>query len=220
MNTMWKWVGLAAAAALLAGCASAPKDEPPQGISERLHGMSPEDQLTYLRSLGAPEGEATHDRAAIYFQMGNAHYSMGRLDSAAVYYERAVDVDPEYAKAWVNLGITRDSMNLADKARLAYLEALQRNPEDVLAMCHLGFNHFQRGEVAQAVDLYRKALAVDPDCAQAHYNLGMAFAEAKLFSEALVEWRRVIALDPDGELGRVARENVGLIETYKDLEQP
>lgn len=201
----------------LGACASAgPSEGPSTDLSERLHGMPPEEQLAYLRGLDA----SGRERAPVYFQMGNAHYTMGKLDSAVVYYGLATSVDSSYTKAWVNLGIAYDGQGRSADARASYERAIQYNPKDALAMSHLGFNHFQGGEVEKAVALYRQALAIDPDCAQAHYNLGLAFAEARVFGEALVEWRRVIELDPDGELGRVARENVGLIEAYTELERP
>jgi superkiller protein 3 len=201
-------IGLAVTA--LAG----PGERPPADLTERLRGMPPEEQLRYLRSLDASGREL----APVYFQMGNAHYTLGQLDSAVVFYGRATGVDSSYTKAWVNMGIAYDGQGQAAAARAAYERAIEYNPEDVLAISHLGFNHFQRGDVPKAMALYRQALAIDPDCAQAHYNLGLAFAEARVFGEALAEWRRVIELDPDGELGRVARENVGLIETYTELE--
>ena len=88
----------------------------------------------------------------------------------------------------------------------------------MLAYCHLGYSHFERGEVDRAVRLYTRALEIDPNSAQARYNLGLAFADAKLFSEALVEWNRVVELDHDGELGKIAGENVKLIQTYLDMD--
>lgn len=214
------WRRWAATGLLLAGLAvtawAGTRERPPADLGEHLHGKAPEEQLRYLRSLDASGREG----APVYFQMGNAFYTLGDLDSAIVYYGRATGADSTYTKAWVNLGIAYDGKGQPSAARNAYERAIHYNPGDALAISHLGFNHFQSGDVSKAIALYRRALTVDPDCAQAHYNLGLAFAEARVFGEAVREWRRVIELDPDGELGRVARENVGLIQAYTELEQP
>jgi superkiller protein 3 len=185
------------------------------GLSEELEGKSPEERIGYLRNLIDRGAESSE----VHFYMGNAFYSIGEIDSSIVHLRRATSLDPEYAKAWVNLGIAYDTRGSTGPARMAYEAAIDVNPDDVLAYCHLGFNLYSRGDKDGAVKMYTRALAIDPRSAQAHYNLGLAFADAKMFTEALREWNLVIEIEPDGDLGRVARENVGLIETYLQLEQ-
>jgi tetratricopeptide (TPR) repeat protein len=199
------------AVALLAVGMSAAASE----LSEQLEGKSPEERIGYLRNL-IDRGGAD---AEVHFQMGNAFYSTGEMDSCIAHLVRATELDAGYAKAWVNLGIAYDTKGAVGQARYAYESAIEINPQDVLAYCHLGFNYFSRGEKDRAIELYTKALEIDPRSAQGHYNLGLAFAEARIFAEALREWNLVIELEPDGDLGRVARENVGLIEAYLELEQ-
>lgn len=180
------------------------------GLTDRLSTLSPLEQVSYLESL--LKNDAADAR--VHFYMGNAFYALENYDSAVVHYQSAVDIEPDYSKAYVNMGIAFDAQRQASRASWAYEKAIENNPKDVLAYCHLGFNLFNRGKIAEAVSNYQTALAIDPDCAQAHYNLGLAFANAKIFKEALLEWTRVIELDPDGELGKIAAENVELIRTY------
>lgn len=187
-------------------------DDPLAGLSERLDPMTPQEQIEYLQSYL----EQGMTDARIHFFMGNAYYAIEQLDSAIAHFTTAVELDADYAKAYVNLGITYDAKGKTREARASYIRAIEINPNDVLAYCHLGFS-YARHEPAKAVHYYLKALEIDPNSAQAHYNLGLAFAEAKIFNEALVEWHKVIELDPDGKLGEIATENVELIETYMEL---
>lgn len=184
-------------------------------LAAKVRAMPVEERVDYLRSLLA-EGQRD---PRIHFQLGNAFYAMGQMDSATASFYRATQIDTNYSRAWVNLGIAYDEQHQFSAARQAYKAAIKADPQDVLAYCHLGQNHFERKEVDEAIKLYVKALAIDPNSAQAHYNLGLAFAESKVFAEALLEWRRVVELDPGGDLGRVAAENISLIETYLELEQ-
>jgi superkiller protein 3 len=204
----------------LSGCAAAGGrgggvSTVPDDVSGRIAKLSPDDQLLYLRGL---EQGGRRD-AVVYFHMGNSFYTLEQLDSAIVYYGRSIGADSSFAKAWVNMGLAYDAQGQIDASRRAFEEALAVNPKDVLALCHLGFSHFTRGHADVAMGYYLEALSIDPGSAQAHYNLGLAFADAKLFGEALTEWRKVVALDPDGELGKAAAENVGLIQTYLELEE-
>jgi tetratricopeptide (TPR) repeat protein len=183
------------------------------GLPDRLEGMAPQEQIAYLDSL-LKQGI---EDARIHFFKGNAYFSVEQNDSAIAEYNRAVAMDEDYAKAFVNLGIVYDHTRKHNDARMAYARALLINPEDVLAYCHMGYNYYVAGKHAQAMEYYGKALEIDPNSAQAHYNLGLAFANAKIFKEALLEWQTVAELDPDGTLGKMAAENVELIRKYMEL---
>jgi tetratricopeptide (TPR) repeat protein len=190
-------------------------EDPLAGLSERLEGMTPQDQIGLLN--GYLDDGMTDAR--IHFFLGIAYFSVEQHDSALIQFTTAVELDDQYSKAYVNMGIVYDAKGDSRRARASYERALQINPEDVLAYCHLGYNYFSRRRPDKAIEYYHKALAIDPNSAQAHYNLGLAFANAKVFKEALLEWRKVIELDPDGELGKIAAENVELIQTYMELDK-
>ena len=204
---------VAAALLIAAFLASTVAADSLDNLKDRLDGMTPGEKIAYLDKLI----EDGVDDARIHFFKGNAWFVSQQYDSAIVEFGRAVELDENYAKAWVNLGIVYDHTRKFPDARKAYARALQINPDDVLAHCHLGFNYYSAGKHDKAMWHYNKALEIDPGSAQAHYNLGLAFANAKIFKEALVEWRKVVELDPDGQLGDMAAENVELIKTYMEL---
>ncbi len=222
-------IACAVAPALLASCGqskSAGKAAPAKAsLAQTLDAMAPDEQLEYVRKL---ERETPSD-PTLAFHEGNAYYSLGSslpeeehtravayYDSAVVAYQRAVDLDSTYSKAYVNMGLAYDAQSRRADARRVLRKAIEVNPNDVLAYCHLGLVEQSFGNYGDAVKLYEQALAIDPNSAQAHYNLGLAFAETKVFKEALVEWEKVIALDPDGELGKTASENVRLLRQYME----
>ncbi len=198
---------------------SSPAGESPQEtaskeIMERIEGKTPEQQAAYLLEAKS-SGE---DSAELNFFLGVAMYAVGKLDSAAIFFREAVAKDSTYSRAYVNLGITLDSQGKFVEAEAMYKRALKLDPKDVLAYCHLGYLYYSRGRQGEAIAHYLKAIAVDPKSAQAHYNLGLAFADSQIFKEALHEWQLVIELDPDGDLGMTARENVGLIKQYLEMD--
>ncbi|MDH4036996.1 MAG: tetratricopeptide repeat protein [Candidatus Krumholzibacteria bacterium] len=222
-------LALAACCALapgVAGCgkhASTREPAPPPSLADRLGAMTPQAQLDTLRVLTA----AQPADARLAFHTGNAWYALAMevppehgaeatayLDSATTQYLRAITIDPDYSRAFVNMGLAYDAGRKSNEARSAFKRAIAIDPDDVLAYCHLGFLEYTAGNRSEAMDLYQRALQVDPGSPQAHYNLGLAFAEAKIFVEALVEWEQVAKLDPDGELGRTAAENVRIIRQY------
>jgi tetratricopeptide (TPR) repeat protein len=204
--------------ALGGGSAGAPAagSSDQEDLAAKLKGMEPRAQLQYLERL-EEEGKGG---ALVQFHMGNAMYALGDLDSAAVFYERAVKSDSTFSKAWVNLGIVFDSQNVFFKAKAAFESALRADPNDVLAYCHLGFLKYSKQQYGEAIEDYEKALSIDPESAQAHYYLGLAFADAHVFREALREWELVVKMQPDTELGATAKENVRLINQYLKVRTP
>lgn len=208
-------VTVAVALAALASCVAAQtSDEQAAELAKRLQDVPAEEQLDFLVAL---EAGGRRD-AALYFHLGNAFFNREQPDSAVVYYQRAIEADSVYSKAWVNMGLAYEEQHKRVESQRAFKQALKINAEDVLAYCHLGFSYFASGRVREAIDMYEKALAIDSRSAQAHYNLGLAFADAKVFREALHEWELVVEIDGDGQLGRAAAENVELIRTYLELE--
>ncbi len=212
-------VVLAIACAL--ACSKAAKETPTVSLSEQMVGMTDTERLAFLRELDRKKpGDAT-----VAFQLGNTYYSLGDgllghddhqarayYDSAVGEYQRAVDIDSTYSKAYVNMGLAYEGAGKKPDARRVLQQAVAVNPNDVLAHCHLGQLEQSYGNYSDAIKLYQRALELDPNSAQAHYNLGLAFAENRVFREAMIEWEKVIALDPDGELGRTAAENVRMIK--------
>jgi tetratricopeptide (TPR) repeat protein len=207
---LWLWTAVVVAV----GLSWAGSEDPLAGLSEKLKGMTPPEQISHLRAYLA---DGVED-ARLHFYLGNAYFAVEKYDSAIAEFQAAVDLDGEYSKAIVNMGIVYDTKGDRRKARAAYSRAIEINPKDVLAYCHLGLSYQSSKQPAKAIEYYDKALAIDPNSAQAHYNLGLAFASAKIFREALIEWNKVIELDPDGNLGKTAAENVQLIKTYMELD--
>lgn len=71
--------------------------------------------------------------AADAFFKGLAAYQSGRLDEAEGWFARAVEADPEYAKAWRWLGRVRYEQGRYAEAAKAYARAVELNPNDASA---------------------------------------------------------------------------------------
>ena len=142
-------------------------------------------------------------------------------DMAAKYYERATQLDPSYALAWVGLSRARSwqanvSLIPAEEghqlAREAVERALALNP-------NLAEAHAQMGRIKQQVDFdwagedasFRRAMALEPGNPE---NVRLAAYSAAMlgrFDEALQFARQAIDLDP---LNADSWENLGEIEFF------
>jgi tetratricopeptide (TPR) repeat protein len=127
-------------------------------------------------------------------------------DKAAMYYERATQLDPSYALAWV--GLSRARYRQADRARIPAEEGQRLAREAVDRALSLNPNlaeaHAQMGQLKFIVDLdlvganaaIQRAVTLapgDPEIAQLASYLLAAFGR---FDEALELARRAVELDP------------------------
>ena len=175
-----------------------------------LEGKEPRDRLVYLKQL-VDEGKGTKE---IYFHLGNAYYQTGDPKGAITAFGKAIELDPQYFKAMVNMALMYDEQEQYSQAIETLERAAEVDPKSPDVWSHMGNSYYAQGQHAQAMDLYRKALGLDPNAAHALYSIGVAFADAGIFREAVRYWSRVSELDPDSELGKNAAENVQLLQQY------
>ena len=94
---------------------------------------------------------------------------------AAQAYEKAIELDPEYADAYCNLGAVRYNQGQRAAARRAFEACLARYADHVEANFNLANVLEEAGEDEQALTLYRRALAADPLYPDLHINLALLY---------------------------------------------
>ncbi|BDU75095.1 tetratricopeptide repeat-containing S1 family peptidase [Mesoterricola sediminis] len=93
-------------------------------------------------------------------------------------YQRAVDLDPRYTKAWNNLGSALDSLNRFAEAQTAFRRALAARPDYGLAWLNLGASLLNSGRLQEAIPALEQGLALQGDHAESWARL--AYCEASL----------------------------------------
>ncbi|WGS54073.1 tetratricopeptide repeat-containing glycosyltransferase family protein [Paraburkholderia sp. D15] len=126
---------------------------------------------------------------------------LGQLADAESYWRRAIDTNPHFADAYLNL-VTL----LKGLGRLSDVEALLRQLLDVrpeLADVHnqLGSLLQDQGRMAQAEAAYAEASRLSPERLEFHYNLGTVLRPLGRWREAADAYRRPIGLRPDFVMG-------------------
>jgi len=191
-------LGLILLLAALIGCGSQVRRAPMSSIPEDT---DPDTRVEMLEEMTLKYP----DDPNLYFEIGNHYYDQIMPVEARRNYERALQLDPDFNKARVNLAMLLVESDEVDSAKTLLEEAIRREPEDAKAYNNLGMVHYSELEVEKAVRYFRRALAIDPTNAEAHYNLGLAFAESGLLLEAIREWRTALEVAEEGETADRAR---------------
>lgn len=132
----------------------------------------------------------------------------GALDRAEEAYRQAIELDPELACAYTNLGNIRYRAGATSDARALYEQAVTIEPEQPEAQYNLAFLTYEEGELDEAVASFRRAIELDPDFADAHFNLAMALTELGLDQAAATHFAIYIELEPGGPWASLAHQEL------------
>lgn len=184
---------------------TAPSEVPPSGAPQNLGGIEG----------SSPESLQVSKMAQAYFNIGNAHLSMGGAGDAIPNYETALSLQPDYIDALNNLSVAcRQSGD--DLKALGYLEKIIRiSPDYVNAHNNLGDIHLNLGHLEAAIQCYEKVVSLEPGRAESQHNLGLAYALTNRPDEAVAKYKIAISLNPDFSL---AYFNLG--NAYRSLNDP
>jgi serine/threonine protein kinase/tetratricopeptide (TPR) repeat protein len=132
--------------------------------------------------------------------------SRDSLDRAIYLFEKAIEHDANYAKAWAALGQSYALKaaffalpDLNDKAIEMEQRAIALDPAMAHAHAFLGNAYLGSGRYDEAVAAIRKAVELDPGNATAHQSLARAFWLGKgMFEEAIAELHKATTINPEG----------------------
>ena len=156
-------------------------------------------------------GKATPRRTEAYqaYLKGRYHWNRGSLDgvrSAVSYYERALELDSDFAAAHSALARARIALannsrvpgrGLLEQARVAALRSIEIDPG--ISDAHLALAEVRRTldwNWSTAEEAYRTAIALSPSCESAHRFYAQFLAAMSRFGEAKAEADRACDVDP------------------------
>jgi tetratricopeptide (TPR) repeat protein len=168
-----------------------------------------------LRSVRAfpdrqPEREAVRLRdAEAWFQKGLECEETGApVEQAIEAYRKSVELNPDAAGAWVNLGTIQYRQRRFNEAEAYYQKALEADPNYALAEFNLGNLYDEQGRLPEALQHYRRSLEVNPNYADAQFNLALLSERTGDVLKAVHYWKTYLKLDSTGHWADIARRQL------------
>ncbi|HQP11152.1 MAG TPA: tetratricopeptide repeat protein, partial [Candidatus Omnitrophota bacterium] len=142
-----------------------------------------------------PEG--TLISASILDNLGVMYETvLGQPETALKAFKTAVQLNPDFAEAYYNLGNVYSDLGQPSDAMKAYKLAVRLNPNFAEAHYNLGLAYTACGQYVEAIKVYQSAVRLDSHMTEAHFNLGRAYFAVHQYPEAIKAYQRAIQLNP------------------------
>lgn len=143
--------------------------------------IAPETKAVVAAPLAT--AQADPDSVEARFQLGKAYYEAGQWELAAGAYQKAIELDPAYQAAYVNLFELGNAYYEAGQWQLAadvYHKVIDLDPTYQAAYANLGATYYQQQRFELAITQYEKALELKPADGESAYNLGAIYLQQAL----------------------------------------
>jgi tetratricopeptide (TPR) repeat protein len=153
-------------------------------------------------------------------ELAQSYSGAKQYDQALATYQKTLELTPDDASVYNNLGSTYAEMNKPADAQKAFEKAASLDPTHAATYFYnLGVIMYNQGKMDEAGDAFKKAIGVDPKYAEAYFYEGQALlgratttADGKISAPpgTVDAYKKYLELAPNGPNAAVAQQ---MIET-------
>ena len=168
------------------------------------------DEKSFDRVVAMLNQVVTEDPRVIdaWFNLGNAHFKVGRYEDAIKYFKRALELKPDYDLPVINMANAYRRLGRDEAALAGYEHYLTIDPKNAPVHYQIGEIYLDRNDVARAEQSFRRALEIDGRTASARNALGAIAVKRGDLATGERETRAAIAIKATV---RLAHFNLGVI---------
>jgi len=158
-----------------------------------------------LRSVAGTAGVAASEEEAAeyqqYFDQGAAELEAENYPAALAAFEQILELQPDSATAYFNLGIVYGKLGETDKALEHFGKAAVVRPDYYDAYDAIGDIYSAEGRWPETMEALAKAIEARPDSTEALYNYGGAAMNGGEFPKAREAFEKLLSSDPNHAAG-------------------
>ena len=168
-------------------------------VSQRLKNYA--DAITHFTSAEvlAKAGAEKNLTASFYFEAGIAHERKGDREEAVKYFQKALELQPDFPEAQNYLGYmwAERGENL-DRAQELIAKALKAEPKSAAYLDSMGWVLFKQNQPQAALEYILKAVELngEPD-ATLYDHLGDIYASLNEPAKARAAWQKSLGVEPN-----------------------
>lgn len=164
--------------------------------SERIAQLKPGDLQTFA-TLNTETQKNKRSSAERLYSQGLGLLSRDNFAGAANYFDKAAEIDPNYAEAWYQSGFCYGMLGRHAEALKASKQAARLRPNWTATYINIGASSYALGQFREALEAYRTAAKLDESNADTQYALGLSLGKLNRTDEEILAYKRTVALKPD-----------------------
>jgi Tfp pilus assembly protein PilF len=127
--------------------------------------------------------------------LGVAYMNQQRPADAQKYFDHALEAEPKFAVARLNLGVSLLAQQKLEPARAALEAATEQAPKDAYGWYNLGLVYKDLGETEKGIAAFHRVAEIAPNEADAFYFTGYLYSQMQKYDEALASFQKGLALN-------------------------
>ena len=124
-------------------------------------------------------------------------YQEEKYEDAVKFYDKAIDIDKEYTKAFNNRGLAKLKLKDYEGAEDDFITVLVLDPSNVTVRINLGNLEIRRNDPEQAIFYLSKAIEINPNLPKVFNNRGLAYQDKGEPEKAIDDFEKALSLDPE-----------------------
>jgi tetratricopeptide (TPR) repeat protein len=133
----------------------------------------------------------------IEHNLGQALGDSGRYDEAAVHFEKALQMDPNFYDGLVGLGVTREFQGRLPEASQYFRAAIHLQPDTPKAHVQLGLALWKQNDYQAALEEMRRASQLAPGDEDIRADFGIALELVDRLPEAIEQFHEALRMNPN-----------------------
>ena len=150
---------------------------------------------TYNRVI-ALSSNNPQNAALANLRIGNAYMAQRKFENAAIGYQRATTLNPDYAEAYNDLGEALGELKQYPRAIEAFNKAFVLDPTLLKAKYNQAVTYDRMGNFRYSEFVFRNLIKSSPQYSLAYDGLAVTLSKAGRAKEAIAFHEKAIALDP------------------------
>ncbi len=111
--------------------------------------------------------------AQLAYDDGMDFMEQENYENAILKFTKAIEIDPNFAFSWDNLGVCFRKSNQYEEAIEAYKKSLEINPEGRMPLMNIAVTYNLKKEFDQAIIYYNKFISIYHSDPEGYYGLGL-----------------------------------------------
>ncbi|GCA86366.1 TPR repeat-containing protein YrrB [Microcystis aeruginosa NIES-2522] len=144
-------------------------------------------------------------RALWYLNRGILYYNQQKYELALADFNKAIELNPNFAMAYNNRGTLYDDQQKYELALADYNQAIELNRNNAQAYYNRGNLYYDLQKYDLALSDYNKAIDINPNFANAYNNRGNLYDDLQKYDLALSDYNQALQLNPNDPMAYLNR---------------